>query len=265
MKKLAPEAPPPAPAPAPRSPSTAETPLYPYADFARATEALKAALEKGPFYGLLTGASGTGKTSLLRHAAALLDRHRVQTLYIAQARLSPSSLGRLLAQALHVGARRTHAETLRMLAQVIRDLPQRLALLLDEAQRLSTDAIEELRLLAESELDRGPLFSVVLAGPPEVRERLQAPELFALKRRLSVKLELTGLRADECRPFLAQRLEPRALERLSPEALSLLFERGRGVPALVQSYADVVLQHANGGAALDKDMAAEALDAWEGL
>jgi len=261
-KKHAPEAPAPA---APRPPSAAETALYPYADFTRATEALQRALERGPFYGLLTGASGTGKTSLLRHVAQALDRHRVQVLYVAQARLTPSSLGRLLAQALHVGARRTHAETLKMLAQVIRDLPQRLALLLDEAQRLSTDAIEELRLLAESELDRGPLFTVVLAGPPEVKERLEAPELFALKRRLSVKVELTGLRADECRPFLARRLEARSLERLSPEALALLFERGRGVPALIERYAEVALEHANDGATIDKDTAAEALDAWEGL
>lgn len=261
MKKLAPEAPP----PTPRPPSTIETALYPYADFARATETLKAALEKGPFYGLLIGASGTGKTSLLRHVAGALDRHRVQVLYVAQARLTPSSLGRLLAQALHVGARRTHAETLRMLAQVIRDLPQRLALLLDEAQRLSVDAIEELRLLAESELDRGPLFTVVLAGPLEVRERLEAPELFALKRRLSVKVELTGLRADECRPFLARRIEPRSLERLSAEATALLFERGRGVPALIESYAEVALRAAKDGATIDKDSAAEALDAWEGL
>jgi general secretion pathway protein A len=262
VKKNAQEAP---PAATPRPSSTVETALYPYADFSRATEALKNALEKGPFYGLLTGASGTGKTSLLRHVAGALDRHRVQVLYVAQVRLSPSSLGRLLAQALHVGAKRTHAETLRALAQVIRDLPQRLAVLLDEAQRLSIDAIEELRLLAESELDRGPLFAVVLAGPPEVRERLEAPELFALKRRLSVKVELTGLRADECRPFLARRLEPRALERLSPEALALLFERGRGVPALVESYAEVALEHARDGATVDKDAAAEALDAWEGL
>jgi general secretion pathway protein A len=242
-----------------------ETALYPYADFTRAAEALRGALERDPFYGLLTGASGTGKTSLLRHVAGTLDRHRVQVLYVAQARLTPSSLGRLLAQALHVGARRTHAETLKMLAQVIRDLPQRLALLLDEAQRLSVDAIEELRLLAESELDRGPLFTVVLAGPPEVRERLEAPELFALKRRLSVKVELTGLRADECRPFLARRLDARALERLSAEALALLFERGRGVPALVERYAEVSLRHAKDGTSVDKDAAAEALDAWEGL
>ncbi len=112
---------------------------------------------------------------------------------------------------------------------------------------------------------RGPLFSVVLAGPPELRERLEAPELFALKRRLSVKVELTGLRADECRPFLARRLDPRSLERLSPETTALIFERGRGVPALVESYARIALDRAKDGATVDKDAAAEARDAWEGL
>lgn len=260
-------------APAPPAPMHGGRPAPPagavdpaaYADFARAAAAMKDALSRGPFYGLLVGASGTGKTSLLRYVASQLDRHRVQVLYVAQARLSPSALGRLLAQALHVGSRRTHAETLRMLAQVIRDLPQHLALLLDEAQRLPVETIEEVRLLAESELERGPLFSVVLAGPPELKERLEAPDLFGLKRRIAIKVELTGLRADECRPFLEKRLEERALARLSPEALSLLFERGRGVPALVERYAAITLERVANGATVGKDEAADALDQWEGI
>jgi general secretion pathway protein A len=239
--------------------------LFPYADFARAASALIEALEAGPCYGVVVGASGTGKSSLLRYVARSVDRHRFHTLYIVQAHVSPAALGRLLAQALHVGTRRTHAETLRTLAQVIRESPQELVLLVDEAQRLSSETIDELRLLAESELDRGPLFAVVLAGSPDLRERLEAPDLAGLRRRISLKLELTGLTSEECRPFLAKRLGAPAADRLDPEALSLLFERGRGIPALVERYAVVALRHAKNGDKIDKTALADAIDAWEEL
>ena len=239
--------------------------LFPFADFARASSELAAALEAGPFYGLLVGLSGTGKTFLLRHLASRLDRHRFHTLYIAQKNLSPSALGRLLAQSLHVSPRRTHAETLRALAQVIRESPQQLVLLVDEAQRLGIDTIDELRLLAESELDRGPLFAAILAGWPDLRQQLEAPDLAALRRRISLKLELTGLTADECHPFLVRRLGEPLASRLAPDAVPLLFERGRGIPGLIERYADVVLRHTKDGAKVSREAAAEAIETWEEL
>ena len=204
------------------------------------------------------------KSSLLRHVAADIDRHRTQVVYIAQAGLRPVAIGRLLAQALHVGAKRTHAETQRALGQVIRDQPQRLVVLLDEAQRLPAETLDDVRLLAEGELDRPrPLFSIVFAGPPELRERLDAPELFGLKRRIGVRLELVGLKAEEARPFLDHRLGREAAERLSPDALALLFERSRGVP-LLEAYASTALEHGGAGV-IGKDQVADALDAWEGV
>jgi type II secretory pathway predicted ATPase ExeA len=238
----------------------------PYADFARAAHALARAIDGDPFYGLLVGASGTGKSSLLRHVAAGIDRHRTQVVYIAQAGLRPVSIGRLLAQALHVGARRTHAETQRALGQVIRDQPQRLVVLVDEAQRLPADTLEDVRLLAEGDLERTrPLFSIVFAGPPELRERLDAPELFGLKRRIGLRLELVGLKVEEARPFLEHRLGREAAERLSPDALALLFERSRGVPALLEAYASTALKQGAHDGTIGKDEAADALDTWEGV
>lgn len=240
-----------------------------YADFARAQAALARAVAlPAPFYGLLLGPSGTGKTLLLRLLEASLDRHRVQHLYlIAQARFTPIALARLLAQALHVPARRTHAETAKALGQLLRSrLPlQRLVVSIDEAQRLSDETLEEVRVLAESELDvKHPLFSVILAGPPSLRERFDAHDLFALKRRLSLRLELTGLTKDECRPFLECRLgAPRAV-RFRDDALALVFERGRGIPALVEQCASVVLLGQDGDGPIGKQVAADALDAWEG-
>lgn len=240
------------------------SPIYPYADFAAAADELARTLTGGSVLARLVGESGTGKTSLLRHVAGGLDRHRTQVVYISQKTLSPVALGRLMAMALHVAVRRTHAETLKHVGQVVRNLPQRLVLLLDESHHLPTDTLEEVRLLAESELDAPPLFSVVFAGPPELRERFDAPELFPLKRRIGVRLELTGLRAEECLPFLEHRLGEVA-GRFGDAALELLFERSRGVPALVEDNAKLVLRHAIGPGAISREKVDEVLETWEAI
>ncbi len=138
-------------------------------------------------------------------------------------------------------------------------------MLVDEAQRLTDDALEALRLTAEAELETPPLFSLVLAGPPEFRERFDTSDLFAFKRRLATRLELTGLRKDECRPFLERRLGATTAARFRDDAAALVFERGRGVPALVERCAALVLEHTPGGGAVSKQAAAETLDLWDGL
>jgi type II secretory pathway predicted ATPase ExeA len=239
--------------------------VFPYADFVRARAALEHAVTTSS-YNLVLGQSGTGKTLLLRLVKASLD-HRYQPVYmVGEARLSPSALARVLALAVHLPLPRTHVEAVRALGQLLRArLPgSRLVVLVDEAQRLHDDALDALRLLAEIELDSPPLFSVVLAGPPELRERFEAVDLFAFKRRLTVRVELTGLRADECRPFLARRLGEDRSARFREDALGLVFERGRGIPALVELAALAVLERVSPTGPVTKQVAADALDSWEG-
>jgi general secretion pathway protein A len=250
-------------------PPAAEAPtdegVFPYADFARAQATLGRVLTT-PSYNLLLGPSGTGKTLLMRLLSASLDRHRYQPVYlVAESRLSPSALARVLALAVHLPLPRTHAETVRALGQYLRARlsVSRLVVMVDEGHRLHDDAIEALRLLAEIELEAPPLFSVLLAGPPELRERFEAADLFAFKRRLTVRVELTGLRADECRPFLARRLGEERAARFRDDALGLVFERGRGIPALVARCAAAVLEQVGDSGPVGKQATADALDSWE--
>jgi general secretion pathway protein A len=205
-----------------------------YSDYEAAKQKLALAIETGPFYGLLLGPSGSGKTSLLREIASRLDRHRFQVLYLAQSKASSSGLGRFLMEALRLTPRRSHAESLRALSETIRALPFRLLVFVDEANLLGEDSLQELRLLAESELEPALLFSVVFAALPELKAKLQAPALFPLRRRISLWLELRGLKEDEVAPFLRQRFPDSKLVDLPPEALGLIFERARGIPALIE-------------------------------
>jgi general secretion pathway protein A len=234
-----------------------------YSDFEAARDRLTRAIPAGPFYGILVGPSGSGKTSLLREVASTLDRHRFQSHYLAHSGTSTSGLGRFLAEILHITPRRSHTETLHAMSQALRALPFRIILFVDEAHLLGDDALQEVRLLAESELESPPLFTVLLSGAPELKKRLDAPFLFPLKRRITVRLELTGLHQDEVGPFLSFRLGEEAASRFSPEILPVIFERTRGIPALVESLARLCLESVPEKALVTPEAAQEVIESWE--
>jgi general secretion pathway protein A len=209
-----------------------------YGDFKNAMDTLEASLNS-PGYALLIGASGSGKTTLLRSLGSRLDRSRYQLLYICQGHLTSSSVARLLAEAMHLHIPRTRAAICRMLMQHLRTLATHLLLWVDEAQLLPEETLEELRLLSESDLDGPPLFSIVLAGLPSLRKNLLAPRLFPLLRRIQVKAELKGLRIEELEPFLRHLGLVSRSSPFSSEALSSIFEHGRGIPALIATLAQL--------------------------
>lgn len=232
-----------------------------YSDFEEAKENLMTAIHRGPFYGLLVGASGTGKSSLLRRVAAICDRHRYQVLYLSGSQTSSSGLGRYLVDVLHLARRQSHAETLRALTQMLRESPARLILFMDEAHQLPESTLQEARLLAESDLEATPLFSVVFAGTLDLKTKLDAAALFPLKRRISLRLELTGLKKDEVRPFLLARVD--GGERLSEDLVTAIFERARGIPALVENLAGLCIHSVPGKDSIALVSVEEVLEAWE--
>jgi type II secretory pathway predicted ATPase ExeA len=213
-----------------------------YEDFQQALNTLTESLRRGPAYALLLGDSGSGKTTLLRTLAAGLDRRRFQVLYLCHGQPSPSGLARVLAEALHLPLRRTRAETSRLLVQTLRNLPTRLLFFIDEAQLIRDDTLHEIRLLAEADLDGPPLFSVVLSALPELKDQLLAPQLFPLWRRIRPKLTITGLRRGELEGFLDHSIGADTAGRFDSHALDVIFEQGRGTPALLVAFAESCLK-----------------------
>jgi general secretion pathway protein A len=205
---------------------------FPYRDWTTAKDELEAALRRGTCYGLVTGASGTGKTSLGHALTAALDELRSQLLYLSASRVSLLSVVRYVAQVLRVPPRRSSVETTKALVDVIKDRTLRPVLWIDEADRLPVATLTELRSLIEFDPAPQPLLSLILSGPPELKTQLEAPELFPLKRRLVVRVALDGLRRDELDAFLAHRFGE-AARRVPPSLKDELFERTRGAPALV--------------------------------
>jgi len=213
---------------------------FPYEDYVKARTTMEKALKGLCFYGLLTGFSGMGKTALLSDLASGLDRHRYNLVYLASAKVNLVSIVRLLANRLRVGARRSHLETVDLIAETIHAQTAHMLLWLDEADQLDVHTLQEIRTLAENKLDAQQLVTVVFSGLPELALKMDAPALFPLKRRISCRCSLSGLRRDELDPFILHRFGASEEQRIPPEVRDDLFERTQATPALI----DQVIRHA---------------------
>jgi type II secretory pathway predicted ATPase ExeA len=212
---------------------------FPYADYVQAKKTLQQTLRGGPrFYGLVCGASGMGKTCLLRDISGSLDRHQV--VYISSSKVSIVGIVRFLAQTLHVSPRRSYLETVHLLSEAIRAQAAHMLLWIDEADQMEAATLQEIRMLAESDLGTEPLATVVLSGLPALIAHMDAPALFPFKRRVTLRCSLAGLRRDELDPFLEHRFGTTDAQRVPVAVRDELFERTQATPALI----DTVIRHA---------------------
>ena len=178
---------------------------FPYGDYEAARTALRRAIGSGHVFASLEAPSGAGKSTLVRQLAPELESSRVQILYVSSSSASTYGLLNTLARALRVPPLRSCLETSQLVASALKGAPVRYALWLDEADEVSSDTLREVRILAEADLTSSQILSVVLSGLPALRAVLDAPELFPLKRRIALRLKLTGLSKDELDPFLSHR------------------------------------------------------------
>jgi general secretion pathway protein A len=232
----------------PTIPESAPSPApFPYRDWVAARGGIEAALSRGPFYGLVLGASGTGKTSLVRELSLSLDRHQYQLLYLSSPRISLISIVRFFAQALRVSPKRSSLETIKSIADVIQSQPARPIAWIDEATSIPVETLVELRSLTEFSHEVAQILTVVLSGPPELKTLLDTPALFPLKRRIALRCCLQGLQRDELDAFVLHRFGTANGKRLPVALRDELFERARGVPALLDSVLHCALGRAGQG------------------
>jgi general secretion pathway protein A len=157
----------------------------------------------------LTGEVGTGKTTLV-HALLSQLKSSSPSAFIFNPRLEPLDFLRMLFDEFGIEAEcRTKAEYLMALNHYLTDCLARdqIALLIvDEAQNLSPEMLEEVRLLSNLETPRSKLLQIMLVGQPELDEMLDRPELRQLRQRIVLRHQLRPFDADELDHYVAERL-----------------------------------------------------------
>jgi general secretion pathway protein A len=196
---------------------------------------------------LLTGEVGTGKTTLLHALLAQLDRNTLAA-FIFNPRLDPLDFFRMLFEELGIEKPcATKAEFLIALNRFLierleKDLPT--LLIIDEAQNLSAEMLEEVRLLSNLETPTSKLLQIMLVGQPELADMLARPELRQLRQRIVLRHQLRPFTREETATYVQERLRIAGFtgkELFEKRALQSLYEVTGGVPRLVNVVSDGAL------------------------
>src|SRR6202049_3447006 len=202
---------------------------------------------------LLTGEVGTGKTTLLNKLLGWLHQENVATAFVFNPRLSVSQFFDFMMADFGIPCEsHMKSQVLIKLNQWLLDRYQageRAVLIVDEAQNLSPQMLEEIRLLTNLETSTEKLLQIVLAGQPELEGKLNQPQMRQLRQRITLRAKTRQLTLEETHGYIEERMRIAGAEKsdlFSPEAVEAVHHYARGIPrvtnllcehALVSSFA----------------------------
>ena len=195
---------------------------------------------------VMTGEVGTGKTTLLKTVLSTFSKGRVSTAFVFNPRLDVLDFLEFVLT--DFGIDPTNRTKSGMLIQLNRWLVERYrdhgvcVIVVDEAQNLSWDLLEEIRLLTNLETSSEKLVQIVLSGQPELEEKLRNPVVRQLRQRVSLWCKTRPLTSEETQAYIAERLHIAGASEpvLTPEAIQLVHRYSRGIPRLI----NLICEHA---------------------
>jgi len=189
---------------------------------------------------LLTGEVGTGKTTLINKFLEWLRVQKVATAFVFNSRMDvPQFLDYAMADfGIPCDSESKSQIVLRLYNWLLERYRagETAVLIVDEAQNLSDEVLEEIRLLTNLETATEKLLQVVLVGQPELEQKLKQPQLRQLRQRLTLRAKTHALTLEETRAYVQQRLRiagAEGQEIFRPESLDAVFRHSLGIPRII--------------------------------
>jgi putative secretion ATPase (PEP-CTERM system associated) len=205
-------------------------------------------LAQGEGFITVTGEIGAGKSTLVAHVMANIDRARLNAISLVSTQVEGDDMLRLVAQGLGVAT--GQVEKARLLDAVEQRLEEELRsgkrtlLIVDEAQNLPVSALEELRMLSNFQIGGRALLQTVLLGQPEFRDKLAGPGLEQLRQRVIATHHLDAMDADEVAAYVRHRLtrvDWQGNPDFEPAAFEAVHRHSGGIPRKVNQLMQRVL------------------------
>lgn len=209
------------------------------------------AVMKGEGFSVITGEPGVGKTTVCRSFLEQLD-HNIQSAYIHDARgLNPLQLLNRINTTLQIPGKYYNIKDLtdtlnEFLIQKTR-AGQKVALFIDDAHELSSEVLEQVRLLSNLETTRHKLLQIILIGRPELSDRLDSRELRQIGQRVSVNWYINPLSYEETLAYVQHRISVASEGppvRFDQSAVRPLYRFTNGIPRRINSACDRILKEA---------------------
>ncbi len=222
--------------------------FFPSKAHKQAIEILNYGISRGEGFMVLSGQAGTGKTMLLRLLLKGLGEEKQAAVIVTPA-VSPQGLMGLLLEELKIPLKPERSE----LALLLKDFQEHvitlaqkgkgLLIVVDEAQDLPLETIEQLRLLSNIETGKRKLIQILLVGQPEIKNLLADPRLCQLTQRIVINEALNPLSADETADYVRFRLSKagRPDVKIEKGFFPVLYKRTQGLPRLINRAMDRTL------------------------
>src|SRR5215469_13004251 len=194
---------------------------------------------------VLTGEVGTGKTTMLECLRDHLTAHNTPFAFLFNSRLTVDQFFEMVAYDFNLDCQRnSKTEVLFALNNMLlqrANMNQTTVLIVDEAQNLEWEVLEEIRLLGNLENRRGKMLQIILSGQPELDSKLEQGEYRQLKQRIALRCHLRPFSASETAEYIASRLRRAGMPEQTVFPADALFEihrRTQGIPRLINSVCD---------------------------
>jgi putative secretion ATPase (PEP-CTERM system associated) len=221
--------------------------LYPSKIHSRAKAYMDYAIWNRDGFVVITGEVGAGKTTIIQKFLSELDQN-VVVAKIFQTQLNEIEFLQAVSSELGIRPSSTNKvdiiNTLNTFLLECYAQSKQFVLIVDEAQNLTYSVLEEIRMLSGLETHKEKLLHIILVGQPELKEKIESPELSQLLQRVRLRFHLRGLSEVETREYILHRLRVAGARRLSifaDNTIPIIYQYTGGIPRLINTLCDTAL------------------------